>query len=170
TGLEDLIARHLPETRVSAEPINGSIVLTGNVNNASEAAQVLQLVELYETANVVNMLSVAAEDQVLLEVRIVEMSRTFLKQLGIRPDGNTSFGDTETVVEGDVLITDPATGLVTGTGTQAVPSNRSLDANAGFEGPGFDGGFGATLGFQNFVGSLLQSEVNVDIDALERIG
>jgi len=169
TGLEDLIARHLPETRVSAEPINGSIVLTGNVNNASEAAQVLQLVELYETANVVNMLSVAAEDQVLLEVRIVEMSRTFLKQLGIRPDGNTSFGDTESVVPNDFLTNDPATGELITT-QRPVPNDRSLDALAGFEGPGFDGGFGASLGYQNFVGGLLQSEVNIDIDALERIG
>ncbi len=170
TGLQDLIARHIPRARVNAESVNNSIVLTGTVADAAEAAKVMDLVGLYEDTNIVNMMTVAAKEQVLLEVRIVELSRTFLKQLGIRPDGSSSFGDTETVTTGDVIITDPVTGLVTDTGQQAIPSNRSLDANAGFEGPGFDGGFGATLGYQNFVGDLLQSEFNVDIDALERVG
>ncbi|MEO0815892.1 MAG: type II and III secretion system protein family protein [Pseudomonadota bacterium] len=169
-GLDELLARHLPQARVTTEAVNGSIILTGTVDDAAQAAQVLDLVNLYETANVVNLLNVAAADQVLLEVRIVEMSRTFLKQLGIRPEGNTSFGDAETFVEGDVLITDPATGLVTGTETQAIPNNRTLDGQAGFQGTGFAGGFGAELGYQNFVGSLLQSEVSIDIDALERVG
>ncbi|MEL6661898.1 MAG: type II and III secretion system protein family protein [Pseudomonadota bacterium] len=168
TGLEDLIARHLPETRVSAEPINGSIVLTGNVNNASEAAQVLQLVELYETANVVNMLSVAAKDQVLLEVRIVEMSRTFLKQLGIRPDGNISFGSEEAVVEGTEIAPNEDGDFV----TQLIPATgpREFNSQAGFAGTDFEGGLNFGLQYQNFVQGLLQSEVGIDVDALERIG
>ncbi|MEM9740367.1 MAG: type II and III secretion system protein family protein [Pseudomonadota bacterium] len=169
--LDNLIARHVPEARVFAEAVNGSIILTGSVRDAAEAAQVLDLVNLYETANVVNMMSVAAKDQVLLEVRIVEMSRTFLKQLGIRPNGSSSFGDAETFEAGEVFTggNDPITGALL-TQEQPFANNRALNSDGGFEADDFAGGLDLNLGYQNFVGGLLQSEFSVDIDALERVG
>ncbi|MEO0466473.1 MAG: type II and III secretion system protein family protein, partial [Pseudomonadota bacterium] len=132
--------------------------------------KVMELVGLFGAGAVVNHLDIAAADQVLLEVRIVEMQRTYLKQLGISTQGNTLFGDAETFVENDVLVTDTTTGFVTGTEQTSVAADRTLDATAGFAGAAADGGFSGSLGYQNFVGSLLQSEVGIDLSALERIG
>lgn len=93
-GFEDLVARHVPTARVFAESINGAVILTGAVANASESEQVLQLAELYTGADdIVNMMSVAATDQVLLEVRVVEMQRTYLKQLGLNPSADLEIGE-----------------------------------------------------------------------------
>ena len=176
SGLKDLLARHIPNARVNVESVNGAVVLTGAVASVSESEQVVQLVNLYGASEVVNMLDVAAKDQVLLEVRVVEMSRTFLKQLGIRPSGDVSFGDTETVgiaeavqydifgnpivdVDGDINLLETA-----------IPTNRSLSAGGETDLGTSSGGLAASLGYQNFVGDILQSQVNLDINALERVG
>ncbi|MEO0467703.1 MAG: pilus assembly protein N-terminal domain-containing protein, partial [Pseudomonadota bacterium] len=82
-GLDELLARHMPGVNIHAESVNGSVVLTGGVDSANEAAKVMELVGLFGAGAVVNHLDIAAADQVLLEVRIVEMQRTYLKQLGI---------------------------------------------------------------------------------------
>lgn len=93
-GFEDLVARHVPTARVHAEALNDSIILTGAVANAAESEQVLQLAQLYaETTDIVNLMSVAATDQVLLEVRVVEMQRTYLKQLGLNPQADITISD-----------------------------------------------------------------------------
>ncbi|MEM1105805.1 MAG: type II and III secretion system protein family protein [Pseudomonadota bacterium] len=171
TGLEDLISRHLPEARVFAEAVNGSIVLTGTVSNAAEAANVLELVELYETANVVNMMTIAAKDQVLLEVRIVEMSRTFLKQLGLSPALDVRFGDLASQAEGELLIFDPVTGAITDRAPTLVgqaPFSNTVSST--FAGDVAEGGLTSSIGYQNFVQDILQSSAGVDVEALERIG
>lgn len=176
SGLKDLLARHIPNARVNVESVNGAVVLTGAVASVSESEQVVQLVNLYGASEVVNMLDVAAKDQVLLEVRVVEMSRTFLKQLGIRPSGDVSFGDTETVgaaeaVQYDLFgnpLLDPDGDL--DLLETAIPTNRSLNAGGETDLGTTSGGLAASLGYQNFVGDIIQSQVNLDINALERVG
>lgn len=95
--IEDMIRRYVPDARVTVESANGNLVVAGEVDSLVQSDQVLRLVTSYSpTRNalgVVNMMSVRAKDQVLLEVRIVEMQRTVVKQLGINLSGTTSFGD-----------------------------------------------------------------------------
>lgn len=144
TALNDLIARHLPDARVMAEAINGRIVLTGGVANAIMADQVRELVALYGEDEAVDMMRVAAKDQVLLEVRVIEMQRTYLKQLGIEPELSIAIGDE--VGEG------PTIGTVFDGGTDIVD------------------GFGAGLGYTNLDAGAVQFDGSLDVAALERVG
>lgn len=145
SALNALLKRHLPETRVTAEAANGSIILTGAVASVAESEQVIQLVGLYggQDVDIVNMLSVAAKDQVLLEVRVVEMQRSYLKQLGLDPQLDISLGD-------DLA--------------------EDVDLSAGFNPTLTDGGFQGSAGYTNFVNGEVQLNANLDIAALERIG
>lgn len=96
-SIEQMIARHVPGARVKIEGLNGSVVITGTTDSLAESDAVQRLVEAYlrpdEDTKIVNMIDIAAKDQVMLEVRIVEMQRSVIKQLGINLSGTTNFGD-----------------------------------------------------------------------------
>jgi len=92
-----------------------SVVLTGTVSSASAMTQVLALVEAYaprdktKKAKVMNLLEVGGVHQVMLEVRVSEMSRTLLRRLGVNilgsyVNGNDRFTigffDTKNVTSG----------------------------------------------------------------------
>ena len=145
TALNDLLARHVPDARVTAEPINGRIVLSGAVSNAIMADQIRELVALYGEENAVDMMSVAAKDQVLLEVRIIEMQRTYLKQLGIDPELSLAIGD-------GPVGERPTIGTVFDGGTDLVD------------------GLGIGLGYTNLDNGAVQFEGTLGIAALERVG
>ncbi|MGE6710225.1 pilus assembly protein N-terminal domain-containing protein [Hyphomonas sp. NPDC076881] len=132
-SLEDTISRHVPDARVKIESINGSIILTGMVDNLSQSDQVSRLVKAFfpeasagGSLQIVNMLNVNATDQVLLEVRIVEMQRSVIKQLGINLSGSTSFGELasqslqQVFQNGLPLFFDPDTGQYNTTGQGTV--------------------------------------------------
>jgi pilus assembly protein CpaC len=158
-ALQKTISRHVPDARVSLESLNGSIVMTGSVDNVAQSEQVRQLVEAYfpagdQAPQIVNMLDVLAPDQVLLEVRIVEMQRNIVKQLGINVSGTPSWGNFESA-----FITPPFSSIA------------DVSADLGFPIQGrVLGGLGTELEYQNFVGNNFQSRVGAAINALERIG
>jgi pilus assembly protein CpaC len=78
------IGRLIPTASVHVENINDSLVLSGRVANLSDADSAVKIAQQFTTKpeQVVNMLSIAGKDQVMLKVRIVEMQRTVIKQLG----------------------------------------------------------------------------------------
>ncbi len=82
--LHDIIRRVVPNARVRVETVNESLILTGSVANNSEADQVVRLAGTFvpDPRQVVNMLSVAGRDQVMLRVRIIEVERSVLRQFG----------------------------------------------------------------------------------------
>ncbi len=160
-ALEDSIRRHVPEARVTLESLNGSIVMTGAVDSLSESEHVRQLVAAFFPASdagdgpkIVNMLNILAPDQVLLEVRIVEMQRNIVKQLGINLSGMPSWGNFESAVLSPPFST--AAEISSGLGFPI--QGRSL------------GGLGAELDYTNYNGGNLQSRAGAAINALERIG
>ena len=59
--------------------------LTGTVSSAADADKAIRLATaaVEKPEQVLNMLSIAGEQQVMLKVRIVEMQRTVIKQLGV---------------------------------------------------------------------------------------
>ena len=83
--LNEQIAREMPGTRVKAEAINDSIVLGGTVNSAAEASQVQQMAARVAgmAERVVNGLRIQQATQVMIQVRVAEMSRTIAKQFGV---------------------------------------------------------------------------------------
>ncbi len=83
-ALQQTIARVLPGSRVRAEALNDSVILTGQVMTAADAEKAGQIAAGFVAGptKVLNMLSIAGKDQVMLKVRIVEMQRNVIKQLG----------------------------------------------------------------------------------------
>lgn len=83
--LDSLIQRMAPEARVQAEAVGESVILTGEVPNASISDRVLRIAQNYAGGpeKIVNLMSVKTGDQVQLRVRVVEMQRSVIKQLGV---------------------------------------------------------------------------------------
>ena len=83
-ALGETINRVIPGARVTVEPIGDSVILTGLVQNPIDADRAMQIAQRYvaKPEQVLNMLAVAGKDQVMLKVRIVEVQRNIIKQLG----------------------------------------------------------------------------------------
>lgn len=177
-ALESTISRHVPDARVKLESLNGSIVLTGAVDNMSQSDQVRQLVSAYfpagaDAPQIVNMLNVLAPDQVLLEVRVVEMQRNIVKQLGINMSGVPNWGDLANLVERQLFIGSPPVDSGTTTLAPGLPFSGAGDfsSNLGFPIQGRSlGGISGSASYTNYVGTDLQSRVGAAFNALERIG
>ena len=84
-ALAETINRVLPGARVQAEPIGDAVILTGMVANAGDADKAAQIALRYvaKPEQVLNMLTIAGKDQVMLRVRVVEVQRSVIKQLGV---------------------------------------------------------------------------------------
>lgn len=101
-ALNAMITRLVPDARVKAEALAGSLVLTGSVRSPADAERIVQVARQMLAGqgaggtagaggaaggdSIVNAIRVETEEQVLVKVRIVEMSRTLVKQLGINID------------------------------------------------------------------------------------
>ncbi|MFP4519220.1 MAG: pilus assembly protein N-terminal domain-containing protein, partial [Oceanicaulis sp.] len=94
-ALNDALARFVPDSRIQAESMNANIVLSGAVPSASAADQALQVARRWveDPSQVVSFLTVEGRDQVTLRVRIVEMERNIVRQLGVNLSGTQNFGD-----------------------------------------------------------------------------
>src|SRR6056297_2664528 len=181
--INEMIERYVPSARVTVESANNSLILSGIVNNLVQSDQIMRLASAYlpqdGTSSIVNMMTIRAKDQVMLEVRIVEMQRTVIKQLGINLSGTSNFGDFANLVERQ-LFTDVAgdgiVGIVDSGTTTLAPglpfTNRfgvTSSNSFGIQG-GSLGGLNTNLGYNNYVGTDLQSNAGAAIDALERVG
>ena len=87
-ALQDTLSRTVPGADIRAEAVNDSIILTGVVASPAEAQRAAQVAAAFVSApeKVVNMIAVAGSDQVTLKVRVVEVQRSALKQLGVSTD------------------------------------------------------------------------------------
>jgi len=86
-AVADTINRIIPGAQVKIEPIADSLILTGVVDSASDADKAVEIAKAATggpaSTAVVNLLSIAGKDQVMLKVRVVEMDREVIKQLGV---------------------------------------------------------------------------------------
>ncbi len=84
SALADTINRVLPGSKVSIEPIGDSIILSGLVLTPSDANKAGEIAKRFvaKPEQVMNMIQVAGSDQVMLKVRVVEVNRNVVKQLG----------------------------------------------------------------------------------------
>jgi pilus assembly protein CpaC len=85
TALDETLLKVLPGSSVQAEAVNESVILSGQVANAGDADKAVRVAQAFvaKPENVINMLSVAEPEQVMLKVRIVEVNRSVVKQLGV---------------------------------------------------------------------------------------
>ncbi len=95
TGLHEAIQQLLPTSRVEVTSVDGSIVLTGQVDSPIEAQELRELAERYlgDKETLLNRVQVDAPTQVHLRVRVAEVSRDVLKQFGINLEAFLKTGD-----------------------------------------------------------------------------
>lgn len=211
--LNDLFRRYVPNTNAVAEAVNGSFVLSGSVKSASEAERVLQIANRFAqsqgaasgtasqggaSANqqIVNLIAVEGQEQVLVKVRVVEMSRTLVRQLGVNLNAEDILNqmlpsDTfvKVATENGYSIAGRALGGLAVTGGVADnilrPSTYTYPGGtAGVASPAAAGvgGYSSVATFDpngNYIGNTVtngsgtlstESQVDASIEAFERVG
>lgn len=83
--LQALLHTEMPDASIRLSSVNGSVLLSGTVTSAADATRAADLAGRYAGGpdKVVNMLKVAANEQVMLKVRVAEMQRQVAKQFGV---------------------------------------------------------------------------------------
>ena len=84
-SIDQLLDLAMPEADIQATPLSGMVLLTGTVAQPADAEEAERLVQSFvgEGTTVVSRLRTATPQQVLLQVRIAEVSRTLVRQLGM---------------------------------------------------------------------------------------
>lgn len=89
-----------PKEKITVSTVNNSVVLKGRVSSAMVANQVRDIANRFVGAGAANrtlvdLMSVAGEQQVMLKVKVLEAQRDVLRELGVSIDGtdfNTAAG------------------------------------------------------------------------------
>lgn len=81
--LKRQLAATFPGERVKVSVVNDSLMLEGEVSSPLAAERIVTLAETFAPNHVLNLLAVGSPQQVMLEVRVSEMSRGTVKQLGL---------------------------------------------------------------------------------------
>lgn len=84
SALGQTINSVIPGAQVRIEPVNESVILTGQVSSLADADKAVQIAQQFtaKPEQVVNMLAISGREEVMLKVRIVEVQRSIVKQLG----------------------------------------------------------------------------------------
>lgn len=85
SSLTRTIKRVAPDSDVEFKTLDGGLVMDGYASSIAESDNIKNLATAYlgSTEKMVNMVTTAGSDQVMLQVRIVEMTRDSVKKFGI---------------------------------------------------------------------------------------
>jgi pilus assembly protein CpaC len=157
-NLQDKIRASTGNSRIRVSSSNGQVILSGEATDAVAADRAIAVAKALSPNGVVNAMSVAPSQQVLLKVRFIEASRDAGRQLGVNWFGSNSSG-TRGVNTG-------TGGLVNNTPTNATPGTIPLIQTAGTLAGTSTAPFGVVLG------QLASGGTNIDIlvTALETQG
>ncbi|HEX2555306.1 MAG TPA: type II and III secretion system protein family protein [Microvirga sp.] len=81
--LSETIRSAIPRSNVRVDTVNGRLRLGGSVPDAIALRKVLEIAEAYSPGKVINALTVTGGQQVMLEVRFVEVNRDAGRELGV---------------------------------------------------------------------------------------
>lgn len=82
--LKEVLHRVLPEEKgIRVQATGESVTVSGTATSPAAVTQALALAESYAPKKVINLLTVGGVQQVMLEVRVAEMTRTLARRLGI---------------------------------------------------------------------------------------
>jgi pilus assembly protein CpaC len=84
SALSETLNRILPRASIRVDSVNDSLILSGEVPDAASADKAVRVAGAFVTKpeQVINMLGVAQSEQVALKVKVIEVNRTVIKQLG----------------------------------------------------------------------------------------
>ena len=89
TALHDMLDRLIAGSRIKAEMMGDTVVLSGSVATPIDANRAAELAGRYikSPGNVVNMLETKSKEQVLLKVQVAEIQRDALRRFGVDVPG-----------------------------------------------------------------------------------
>ncbi|MCQ8220284.1 type II and III secretion system protein family protein [Burkholderia pseudomallei] len=140
-GLQASLRQLMPHERdIRVSTAADTIVLAGNVSSAQAAQQAVAIAKAYSNrtnagaagsgggarADVLNMLTVTSPQQVMLEVKVAEVSKTLINQMGSAVNIQGGFGSWT-----GALVTSLLTGVGSGIAaskSNKLPLNGSIDA------------------------------------------
>lgn len=95
SSLEQTVKRVVPDADVSFRTVDGGMVMEGFAASVDEAQKIQNVASAYltEGEQMVNMIQTNGSDQVMLKVKLVEMSRTDLKRIGVNLQNVTNNGN-----------------------------------------------------------------------------
>jgi len=79
--LENLLATEFPDASLRVRPLSTSVVLSGYVPRAEMVSRIIRMAEDYYPS-VINNITVGGVQQILLHVKLMEVSRTKLRKMG----------------------------------------------------------------------------------------
>lgn len=93
TEAEAAVARLMPNSRIRVTPQGRGLLLTGNVDNPADAARAASIMKGFAGEGAIeNQLTIQSSIQVNMRVRIVEMSRSVTRALGVNWQAMGSIG------------------------------------------------------------------------------
>ncbi len=150
-SLRRQLADLMPNEKIGATVSNDSIVLAGTVSSGPAIERARQIAATYAPDKVVNMLSVGASQQVMLEVRFSEVNRSVGKKLGF----NHAFSSDSGRVVGGIGNTAPSTAILSDQAGRPIVDLGSILESFGIAAANYS------------IGSL---NITSALDALERKG
>jgi pilus assembly protein CpaC len=83
-AVSETIRRVVPRAHIKVESVNQSLVLSGVAESASDADAAMRIAQQFvdKPDRVLNLIGIAGKEQVMLKVRVIEVQRTAIKQLG----------------------------------------------------------------------------------------
>ncbi len=157
-SLDEMMRLAMPDAAIQVTPMNNLVLLTGTVGSPGDVEEAQRLVQAYvgTGTQVVSRLRSATPLQVNLRVKIAEVNRSLVKQIGVnllaRGSGNSFFGGQGNPGTFGTPATVSPLGVVT---TPATPTIFNIAAT------------GTTLGF---AGKLLGLDILSSLDLAETDG
>ena len=147
--LTNELKRQFPGSRLRASSVNGRIMLSGDVTDAATLDKAVTIARQF-SPEIINTVSVMSPQQVMLEVRFIEISRTAGRELGVQWN----------VFNRNAVVN---------VGSQQPASNLPISSSAGEVAAGVLSG-ASPYGFA--IGRILSGSTTVDvaINALEQKG
>ncbi len=186
-SIDAMLHLAMPDAKIVATPMNGLILLTGTIATPADAAEAERLVGAFvgKDMQIISRLKTATPLQVNLQVRFAEVSRSFIKDVGVNlltrdqtsgfqfgvASGTRSPGTIGTPSTANLPVLDASSRFGFPAGTISLP----FDPQRGdFVYPGTGSTFGFNKGTANtalgLAGKLLGLDVLGAIDLGERIG
>lgn len=109
-SLRRQLSELIPGESIGAKISNDSVILTGVVSNGPAIGRAVELAKSYAGDKVINMMSVGASQQVMLEVRFSEISRQTGKQIGLSGFGFSDGGSFGAAIGNGAGLVPDATG------------------------------------------------------------
>jgi pilus assembly protein CpaC len=138
-GLDSQIKMMFPKAAITVESANGVIVLRGHVPDLETATKAVAVAEPYSTGGktpVLNFMEVSGGQQVMLQVRFAEVSRSVTQKLGFNAfatDGKFSLGLGQGTAGSAPTVANAAT-IGTNNGANGIPIyGGAAFGNATFE-------------------------------------